>query len=237
MTLLALLACLVAAPLLWPGRRHPPDPGPGPGVGVPAARVLRRSRVLRGRVPSTRADDEVAAVADLLAACLRAGLAPPDALGAAEAAAAGDGRVADAVREARRAAAAGRDVGPAWERHLAEVPQLGLVCAAWRLSDHLGVPLAPAVEVAARAGRARTAAGEDLDAQLAGARASMAVLTLLPLVGPLAVVLVGLDPRGVYLSSPVGLVAAVGGVVLTGAGWVTARWIVRRAGRPARLRR
>ena len=76
-------------------------------------------------------------------------------------------------------------------------------------------------------------AGDDRRVLLAaGPRASMWLLTVLPLSGPLVAVLLGLPLAEVYGSAPA-MVAAAVGLVLTCLGWSWSRALLRRALRPA----
>ena len=66
----------------------------------------------------------------------------------------------------------------------------------------------------------------------AGPRASMWVLTLLPLSGPLVALMLGLPVPEVYGDTTAGLTALVG-LGVTGLGWMWSRRLLRRALRPA----
>ena len=66
----------------------------------------------------------------------------------------------------------------------------------------------------------------------AGPRASMWLLTLLPLTGPLVAVVLGLPVVEVYGSATAGAAALVG-LCLTGSGWLWSRRLLGRALRPA----
>ncbi|GAA4118889.1 hypothetical protein GCM10022415_18390 [Knoellia locipacati] len=113
-------------------------------------------------------------------------------------------------------------------------PDLTFLAAAWQLTDEFGVAAAPAARTAAEVLRERAAAEDRRTVLAAGPRASMWLLTLLPLSGPLVAVLLGLPVTEVY-----GGVAALGatavGCVLTGVGWLWSRALVRRALRPAEV--
>ena len=68
------------------------------------------------------------------------------------------------------------------------------MAGAWSLSEDLGVALAPSMATSAKVLRARVQARRRLDASTAGARATMHLLTLLPLAGLLAGFAFGLTP-------------------------------------------
>jgi tight adherence protein B len=122
-------------------------------------------------------------------------------------------------------------VWAAWAERSASA-ELAVVAAAWRLSETTGAPLASAVDRAvrglldARARRGRVAVA------VAGPRATVTVLTLLPLTGPLFGLACGIDPATLYLGSPIATACAVLGLVLVWAGRVWCTRMVRRAVRP-----
>ncbi|KRF45492.1 hypothetical protein ASH01_06585 [Terrabacter sp. Soil811] len=110
--------------------------------------------------------------------------------------------------------------------------ELALVAAAWRLSENTGAPLASAVDRAvgglldARTRRGKVAVA------VAGPRATVTVLTLLPLTGPIFGLACGIDPATLYLGSPIATVSVVAGVLLVWVGRVWCSRMVRRAVRP-----
>ena len=119
---------------------------------------------------------------------------------------------------------------------LAEVARgdsdLTFLAAAWQLTDEFGVPAAPAARAAAGVLRDRASAEDRRTVLAAGPRASMWLLTLLPLSGPLVAVLLGLPVSEVY-ASPAAVLATGVGLALTGAGWLWSRALLRRSQRPA----
>lgn len=243
------LILAVLAVLAWPGRdaagpgglsrtaaRSDDRPGTGglsrrgagsdPGRSGPLPATLMAWR--RGAEPTV---DDAALLAELLAMALRSGGARhravdvvlPDA----------PERVQPLLEELSDRLAEGRDGGEAWVRWAARCPALGPCAAAWRLSEECGVALAPALEQAAATARARAAATQRLAASTAGARATMWLLTGLPLVGLVAAVGLGVSPSGVA-ASPAASASILVGTVLTGLGWLSSRVILARAGRPRR---
>ena len=123
----------------------------------------------------------------------------------------------------------GRRAGLVWRHHARRHPEVGTLAGAWTLSEDLGVQLAPSMTTSAQVLRARVQARRRLDASTAGARATMRMLTLLPLIGMLAGLTFGLSPWEVYGHSPVTMASAVVGLVLTAVGWLVCRWILARA--------
>jgi len=120
---------------------------------------------------------------------------------------------------------------PVWAEWAARSasPELALVAAAWRLSETTGAPLVSAVDRAvgglldARTRRGKVAVA------VAGPRATVTVLTLLPLTGPLFGLACGIDPATLYLESPIATVSVVAGLLLVWAGRVWCSRMVRRA--------
>jgi tight adherence protein B len=184
----------------------------------------------------------VAELGELSALGLRAGLPPADAAAlacevAAERAPADRptpwAAVADAVTSARRegtsvGAALGEVARTSAVGRAAGADELVFLATAWRLSEETGAPAAPAAAGAAAVVRGRVRASDRRAALVAGPRASMTLLTALPLAGPLLAVLIGLPVTSVYGSGPVAVVAG-SGLLLTGAGWWWARTMLRRA--------
>jgi tight adherence protein B len=81
--------------------------------------------------------------------------------------------------------------------------------------------------------RERRAAADRTAVVVAGPRASMMLLSALPLAGPAAALLVGLTPGRLYDSAASRLLGAAG-LLLTALGWWWARGLLRRARRPGR---
>lgn len=102
--------------------------------------------------------------------------------------------------------------------------ELALVAAAWRLSETTGAPLAAAVERAVRGLLDARARNRKVAVAVAGPRATVTVLTLLPLTGPLFGVACGIDPATLYLGSPIASACVVLGVALV---WLGRAWCTR----------
>jgi tight adherence protein B len=110
---------------------------------------------------------------------------------------------------------------------------LGLLVSAWRLAEDIGAPTAGVTAAAAASIRGRHAAVERTAVVASGPRASMWLLSALPLAGPVAATLVGIGPARLYATGPGRLLAATG-LLLTAAGWWWARSLLRRAERAGR---
>lgn len=219
MTLTVVALVLVAA-LVWPSR----------GVAAGLADTPSTSRWWRPRRDGGgRLQDleSLAGVADLLAMAMRSGATPVAALDVVAAEAPRPWR--GVLEEVRDQVATGGMAGGVWRRFAAERPELGPLAGAWSLSEELGVALAPSMATSAQVLRARVQARRRLEASTAGARATMQMLTLLPLVGMLAGFAFGLTPWEVYGHSAVTMACAVLGLVLTAIGWCVCRWVLARA--------
>lgn len=227
-------AVLVAlAVLVWP------VPGSSPGRARAVRRQLR-SRAARLTAPrdgAARGSAWVADFAEVAAVGLEAGL---DLAAAALASARSPGVVERApwLHERLEAAhAAGQPVSACLEPPVGssaeERRDLALLVAAWRLAEEVGAGAADVTAAAGAAVRARRAAGERATVVAAGPKASMVLLTALPLLGPLAGLLVGIGPDRLYASGPARFAATVG-VLLTAAGWWWSRTVLARAGRSGR---
>ncbi|MCU1538247.1 MAG: Type secretion system domain [Humibacillus sp.] len=120
------------------------------------------------------------------------------------------------------------DVWAQWAR-LTRSSDLAFVASAWSLSEHHGAPLAVAVERAAAGLREARARRRRVAVAVAGPRATVTVLTLLPLAGPAFGAACGIDPATLYLSSPLATAGAVTGVLLIVVGRLWCRAMIGRA--------
>ncbi|SFJ77233.1 tight adherence protein B [Cellulomonas sp. KH9] len=154
-----------------------------------------------------------------MAAQLRAG-APPGAAWAHALGSAVDGQVPDV------------DVLTAWTGARGQRSRAHAVVAGARVASETGAPLAEVLADLADAVAADAELAGDLEAALAGPRATARVLTLLPVVGLVVGTAMGAQPWRVLLDGGTGSALAVTGVLLVVAGraWVAA--LVRRAGGP-----
>ena len=121
-----------------------------------------------------------------------------------------------------------------WQRLAvrADSRDLAFVAAAWHLSESTGAPLAVAVERAAEALRQGRSRQRRVAVAVAGPRATVVVLTLLPLAGPLFGLACGVGPRELYLSTPIATMSLIVGLALIAAGRRWCRRLVRRAVQP-----
>ena len=107
-------------------------------------------------------------------------------------------------------------------------PQLLPLAACWAVGSRTGSGLAASVARLASSARTAEDVRVQLEAQLAAPRATARMLGLLPVVGLGFGVLLGADPLGWLLGSPLGLACLIVGVALTlGGTWWTGR-IARR---------
>lgn len=209
---------VLAAVLCWPGRAV--------AVGLPIEST--RPGPWWSRRGSALEDLEgLARVADLIAMTLRSGATPVTAVRVV----AGESPQpwAGVLAEVHEQLSAGGPAGGVWRAHARNRPELSALAGAWSLSEDLGVALAPSMTTSAQVLRAQVQARRRLDAATSGARATMRMLTLLPLVGMLAGLTFGLAPWEVYGHSIVTMVSAGVGLGLTAVGWVVCRWVLARA--------
>lgn len=235
--------------LLWPGRRARAGllvaRGGVSEVASPVGRsglaalwhedpveLVRRRRRIRAGEPFERA---VLALLDATAAALHAGLPPSRALELAGSTLPSEAPVGvrELVSRGVAASADGLPVAPVW-REVAErmrSPVVDGVAAAWGLSETTGCPLAEAVERAAAQLRGALAARRRVRAAVAGPEATVTVLTILPLTGPLFGLACGVSPAELY-GNAIGLACLGAGLVLIWLGRAWCRGLVRRAERP-----
>ncbi len=224
---------LGAAVLVWPVRGR--LPGAPAGQRQVRSAGTRSSRLLRRRAHRPRDGvDWVADFAEVVAVGLEAGL---DLASAALASARSPTVVSGAPWLASRieaSVAEGTGVAPALRRpgdaSGTDPADLALLVAAWQLSEVVGASASAVTAAAAATVRDRRAARERTAAVVAGPRASMWLLTALPMAGPAAGALVGVGPTSLYGSSVAALSASVG-LLLTAVGWWWARALLRRAAR------
>ncbi|MFF9482168.1 type II secretion system F family protein [Streptomyces sp. NPDC014733] len=181
-------------------------------------------RVLAARQAGRARDRRAAAVITLCATVateLRAGRQPHRALLAA-----GVPDLGDAGSAILAAARYGGDV-PRALRAAAVLPGadgLNGVAACWRVAVEGGAGLAAGLERIAAALRAGRDQRDELNAQLAGPRATALMLALLPACGLLMGTALGADPLRVLLHTPFGWVCLVVGGLLE---WAGVAWTAR----------
>lgn len=178
--------------------------------------------------------EEVAEFAELLALCLRSGLSPREAIRIAR----HDGTfvhprvtaTADLLDGLHSGRPDTSSMDPSAGGASSPVGASGshLLLSAWSLGLDCGAPLMEAVDAAAQALRTVAAAQRRAVAARAGPRASMRLLTLLPLGGPLAALAIGADPMATF-GQPVALASMLTGLLLTAVGWWWSRRLITRA--------
>lgn len=209
-----------------------------PGLVVPAllavGAVVAGARVRRDRVRAAarrREHERAVEACGALAAELRAGRAPADALLTAAGLAAGPSRTAllAAAGAARLGGDAAAALGSPGDTAVPEV--LRALAACWTVCSGSGSGLASAVERLEEGLRADAAQRRAVDAELAGPRATAGLLAVLPVLGLLLAAGLGADPLHVLLTTPVGLVCLAGGLLLDATGlWWTGRLVARAGG-------
>jgi len=202
--------------------------GSSPGL-VPASPWDRVRRWLPGRSTGAVSAQDLLGLLEAVAPALEAGMAPAAALRIAAEARSGSGRLdpmAVLAGDLASAAAQGAALGPLWREaaELAGSAELRLLSQAWSLTEDMGVPLAQAVRTTAGLLEARIAHERRLAGAVAGAKATVNVLTVLPVAGPLLGLALGIGPGELYAGSWLTQASLVVGLCLAGIG----RWWVRR---------
>lgn len=218
------------AVLVWPVQSRSGRPGGGPAarrhVEPGRWRTVRAGLRLGGRDGPTAAEGEVLLL-DGLAAALEAGLPTGRALQLALEVSPGVDTEGRGWEDLRRAARHGHPLAPAWARLARQTgsPTIGSVARAWAVAARSGAPLASAVRTSAVAARERRRLERAVDVATAGARATAAVLGLLPLAGVGLAAVLGVAPSRLY-GSPAALASASAGLVLLVLGQVVVRRMV-----------
>ncbi len=204
----------------------------GLGGGLAAAMVTgtatARWRAARDRRTAALAATGLSDALGVLVAELRAGAHPSDA-----ARAAADGPV-DATRALSTAAAAARLGGdvPAVLRSAGPVQLrswLGRLADAWSVADRYGIPLADLLDAVRSDTEQRVRLAAEVQARLAGPRATAAVLAGLPLLGLALGQAVGAAPVRVLSDTAAGQGLLVVGTGLACAGVLWSARLVSRA--------
>ena len=110
------------------------------------------------------------------------------------------------------------DAARALGRDAERTPMLRPLAAAWPLAANAGMSMAPIVEGIAQWARAQEDVRDELQAQLAGPRATGRMLAALPVFAMLIGFALGADPIVWLLSTPLGLLCLVAGLAFTGCG-------------------
>ncbi|MEO8556004.1 MAG: type II secretion system F family protein [Actinomycetota bacterium] len=242
----AAVAILVAAAvLLWPhrhGRRGDAFllPAPPPSGLVPASlsglvrdggRRLRKRRHVAGVSPQ-----DLLGLLDAVVPALEAGLAPASALRIVAEARSGSGRrdpLTALTSDLSAAAAGGARLGPLWRAAAEEEgsAELLLLAQAWSLTEDMGAPLAQAVRTTTGLLEARIAHERRLAAAVAGAKATVTLLTVLPIGGPLVALVLGIGPGELFGGSRLTQGSLALGLALAGVGRLWVRRMVRAVAR------
>ncbi|MFJ9946629.1 type II secretion system F family protein [Kitasatospora sp. NPDC091207] len=214
---------------------------PVPVLAAALAFLPLRRRRLR-RAVAAEARQRATAVVDLctaLAGELRSGATPEQALHVVTTRLAEDGEALRRIGlEPVARLAAGRYGGdvPGAFQLLAELPGgrgATAIAACWRVTSDGGAGLAAGLDGVAEALRAERALAEEIDAELAAPRTTVAVLAALPVAGLLLGAALGARPVTVLLHTPAGLACLLGGAALEGLGVAWTARIVRAASRGA----
>ncbi|KNX36119.1 type II secretion system F family protein [Luteipulveratus halotolerans] len=227
MTVLVVGLLVGLAVMTWPHRR-----AVLPGAEVePITPPVRRPRRRR----ASRADRErsrtVLRLLDSVAPAVEAGVPPAQAVEVAvRTTRIHDAALRSDVDQLVEAGAQGHDLGPLWlrmaERHHSDA--IGEVGRAWTLSDRFGSPLADALATATATMRARIEHERKVHTLIAGPRATMQLLTLLPVGGLGLAPIIGVPLSEVY-SARVLVLAGVPGIALLLIGRYAVARMVRRA--------
>lgn len=230
MTLLAAIS-LGFAVLCWPGRAGPV---------IPRAHTARSFRWRRSGPKAHNADlDVLTTMVEGIAPAIAAGVTPATAVATSALLTAGTvstPALRDDLRMLAGQSAAGAELAPLWAglqtRH--GVPALGEVARAWALSEQVGCAIGDALAAATAMMREQLDLERRIAAATAGPRATMQLLTLLPLLGIGIAMVIGVPPWRLY-AGPLGLTVLVlgGGFVL--AGRLLTRRMIRRASAPTVL--
>lgn len=196
-------------------------------VSGPAGFWARRR--LSDRSAAGVAARDLLSLLEAIAPALEAGMAPAAALRMAAETRSGAGRadpLAVLAGDLASAAAQGSPLGPLWHAAAGSTGsgELLLLAQAWSLTEDLGVSLAQGVRTTMGLLEARLAHERRLAGAVAGANATVNVLTVLPLGGPLLGLLLGIGPAELYGGSRLTAASLILGMFLAGIG----RWWVHR---------
>lgn len=189
-------------------------------VATPTGAQMTRSLVARLLGASarerSRREDTIAAIG-ALAAELRAGTTPAQALVVT-------GGSPPVWPQTHAAALHHGDIPTALLADSSEVPELNALNACWRVGIHSGSGLAASVSRLAHSLREAQETRFQLEAELAGPRATARMLALLPALGIGLGYLMGAQPLTWLISQPLGWATLVVGVSLTALGvwWTSA---------------
>lgn len=252
---MSLLVTLLAAAgiLVWPerfGRRRlmvlpggsRASAGSAPASRSAVASAFRRAgwllvrRGKPGRSPDSVTAADLLSLLEAIAPALEAGVAPAAALGMAaddRSSAGHRDHLTTVVSGMASAAADGATLGPQWRTAAQSTgsAELRLLAHAWSLTEDMGAPLAQAVRTTAGMVAARIAHERRLAGAVAGAKATVNLLTVLPIGGPLLALVLGIGPAELYADSRLTQGSLLLGLSLSALGrW----WVHRMVGAVAR---
>ncbi len=195
------------------------------GAMVLAGTMLWLWRRGRSRANAQRTAESVAAACDLIAAQLRVGRLPAQAL-----------TVAAVECPSLSSATAAHSLGGAVDAELRRASAapgaqgLDALAAAWSLSARTGAPLAQTVARVAEELRQADQLRQDVGTELAAARATGKLLALLPVIGVAMAASAGAEPVDFLTGTTLGRSALGLAALLTAAGLVWTEHLAARAG-------
>ncbi|STD15785.1 Flp pilus assembly protein TadB [Dermatophilus congolensis] len=205
---------------LWP-TQHPTNTHPN-HIPTSPRHAFTAWKKQRHRDSHTGIEKDLLNVVEALSGALRAGLPPAAALALAREGI--TGKLGDALTTVEHRARMGEGLAAGWSEAARRInnPELALLARAWSLSEETGTPLAEAAHTATRVLRDRRDQRERTRSAIAGAKATMTLLTLLPATGPLLGLLLGVDLLHVYSTTPLVWAALAAGIILIliGRTWV-----------------
>lgn len=186
--------------------------------------VLRLGRLRARRTAAERSRAAVAEACTLLAANLRVGMVPAQALTAAA-------DTCAVLEEARQTLALGGDVTAVWRRQARRDGSAGLreLARAWQVGTRTGASLTSTLDEVARGLTADVALRAVVGSELAAPRATGKVMAALPALGLGLGYLLGGDPLRWLAASAAGWACLLAGTVLACAGVLWIETLARRA--------
>lgn len=228
--------CGLVALLWWPMRVQRPVAGTQSGRTV--GQFIRRVR--RRRASAVPSQATFTTLVQSIAPAVEAGVPPVVAVAAAASVAARTAE--DAALSADLAGLAvsagrGEPLAPVWSTLATRYPAASLepVARAWALSDRVGCGLSDALSAAVDSMREQEEHRRRVSAATAGPRATMQLLTLLPIAGIAICAVIGVNPIRLY-SGPAGLGALGLGLALLWCGRLIITRMIARSCRPGALR-
>ena len=121
----------------------------------------------------------------------------------------------------------GGDVGQALRVDAQSLPLLGHLAACWEVASHSGSAMSASVRQLLQSSRQNEELRATLEAELAGPRATAKILSGLPLIGLMLGIMLGADPVGWLVGTPIGWGCLVTGLLLTAIGATWSQRMVR----------